>query len=316
MYDFAQVTKTMNGQTSQVSDEEKGAHPPYPGVSAQSTLQTDLAPRILEVSGVLQTTLEINELFALFASELARNLHFDGLYYDFPMAKIDIRLGQEEIHSCSYELTVATEKLGTVHFFRNSPFNDQELTTAENLLSALLYPLRNTLLYQQALQTAIMDPVTGVKNRTAMDSAVKREIELAGRQGAPLSFILFDIDHFKRVNDQFGHLYGDQALHAVAACAEHTIRESDMLFRYGGEEFLVLLSGTCLEGAELLAERIRIAIEKLQPQLECDIRMTISLGVVTLREEEDSAAVLARADEALYRAKKAGRNRVVTEETE
>jgi diguanylate cyclase (GGDEF)-like protein len=305
----------MNGQTSRVSDEQNGAHHPHPGVAARSTLQADLAPRILEVSGILQTTLEINELFALFASELARNLRFDGLYYDFPTANVDIRLGQEEIHSCSYELTVATEKLGSVRFFRNAPFNDQELITAENLLSALLYPLRNTLLYQQALRTAIMDPVTGVKNRAAMDSAVKREIDLAKRQEAPLSFILLDIDHFKRVNDQFGHLYGDQALHAVATCVEQTIRESDMLFRYGGEEFLVLLSGTCIEGAELLAERIRIAVEELRPKLEGDIRMTVSLGVVTLREGENSAAVLARADDALYQAKEAGRNRVVTEKT-
>jgi diguanylate cyclase (GGDEF)-like protein len=304
----------MNGQASRASEEQNSGQPPLADVTGASLSPADLAPRILEVSGVLQTTLEINELFALFASELGRNLNFDGLFYDFPIAKIDIRLGQEETHSCSYDLTVATEKLGTVRFFRSSPFNDQELITAENLLSALLYPLRNTLLYQQALQTAIMDPVTGVKNRTAMDSAVKREIDLAGRQGAPLSFILFDIDHFKRVNDQFGHLYGDQALHAVATCAEQTIRESDMLFRYGGEEFLVLLSGTSLDGAELLAERIRHAVEKLRPKLECDIRMTVSLGVVTLREEEDSAAVLARADEALYRAKEAGRNRVITED--
>jgi diguanylate cyclase (GGDEF)-like protein len=304
----------MNGQASRTSEEQNNGQLPLAEAAGTPLAPADLAPRILEVSGVLQTTLEINELFALFASELGRNLDFDGLFYDFPIAKIDIRLGQEEIHSCSYELTVATEKLGTVRFFRSSPFNDQELITAENLLSALLYPLRNTLLYQQALQTAIMDPVTGVKNRTAMDSAVKREIDLAGRQGAPLSFILFDIDHFKRVNDQFGHLYGDQALHAVATCAEQTIREPDMLFRYGGEEFLVLLSGTSLDGAELLAERIRHAVEKLRPKLECDIRMTVSLGVVTLREEEDSAAVLARADEALYRAKEAGRNRVITED--
>jgi diguanylate cyclase (GGDEF)-like protein len=89
-----------------------------------------------------------------------------------------------------------------------------------------------------------------------------------------------------------------------------------MLFRYGGEEFLVLLSGTSLNGAELLAERIRNAVEKLRPKLDCDIRMTVSLGVVTLREGEDSAAVLARADDALYQAKEEGRNRVVTEQAE
>ncbi len=307
----------MSGQTSRISDERKNPPPPPSGEAAGPVpTPADLTPRVLELAGVLQTTLEINELFALFASELGRNLRFDGLGYDFPTAKIEIFLGDQEIHSCSYELTVAAELLGTIRIFRNTPFSHEELITAENLLSALLYPLRNTLLYHQALRTAIMDPVTGVKNRAAMESALKREIDLARRQDAPLSFILLDIDHFKHVNDQFGHLYGDQALRAAAACVENTIRESDMLFRYGGEEFLVLLSGTCLEGANQLAERIRTAVEQLQPKLDCVIRMTVSLGVVTLREEEDATSVLGRADDALYEAKRSGRNRVVSESTD
>ena len=181
----------------------------------------------------------------------------------------------------------------------------------ENLLAGLLYPLRNTLLYQRAVESATIDPLTGVRNRAAMDSAMKREIGLALRHKTPLSVILMDIDHFKSINDRHGHLYGDQALKAVAQCAEQSVRESDMIFRYGGEEFLILLTGTDLSGAELLAERIRQNIETMSPQTDKAIQMTVSLGVTTLIQGDDINSLFQRMDNALYRAKDAGRNRTV-----
>ncbi len=305
----------MNGQTGTLSSSQKNFPAISPEVLAESTgVRHDLEPRILELSGLLQTTLEINELIAMFSSELSRNLKFDGLHYNFSNLNIEIKLGSQETHSCSYELTVAGDSLGSAQLFRNTPFTQRELTTAENLLSALLYPLRNTLLYQKALQSASMDPVTGIKNRSAMESAVKREINLAQRNQTPLSFIMMDLDHFKKINDRYGHLYGDQALHAAAQCAQDTIRESDLVFRYGGEEFLVTLNGTDLEGAALLAERIRQKIEQLRPNLDLDLKMTASFGVVSLRDEESAEQAFKRVDAALYQAKNSGRNRVVTTE--
>ncbi len=305
----------MNSQTLLQSADDPAHAPP---VQVMETAESDdnrrVAPRIVGLSGVLQTTLEINELIALFARELAEHLSFDGLSYHFSILKIDIHLGSECGNSCKYELMVAGERLGDIILFRHTHFSDAELVTMENFLSSLLYPLRNTLLYQQALQSAIMDPVTGVRNRVAMESAVKREIEVAKRQQVPLSFILFDLDHFKLINDRYGHLYGDQALRAVAKCAEETIRDSDMLFRYGGEEFLVLLSGTALAGATLLAERIRTNIERMKTIPDQDVHMTVSLGVVTLRDGEDAVNLFRRADEALYYAKGSGRNRTVSEQ--
>ncbi len=305
----------MTVQTDRLSSGQESFPPISPEVLEGKAKESQkLKPKMLELSGLLQTTLEINELIALFSSELGRHLKFDGLHYSFNNLDIEIKLGKKELHSCAYELTVAGEHLGSAQFFRNTPFSRQELITAENLLSALLYPLRNTLLYQKALRSASMDPVTGIKNRVAMESTVKREINLARRNQAPLSFIMMDIDHFKKINDRYGHLYGDQALYAVAQCAQETIRDSDLVFRYGGEEFLVTLSGTDLNGASLLAERIRQEIEQLQPKLDKKIRMTASFGVVSLRDEEDAEQVFQRVDDALYKAKKGGRNRVVTAE--
>ena len=171
--------------------------------------------------------------------------------------------------------------------------------------------LRNALLYHRALQTARIDPLTGVRNRATMDSAIHREIELARRHDTPLSVILLDIDHFNQINDQYGHLSGDQALKSIAQCADRTIRESDMIFRYGGEEFLVLLSGTDSDGAGQLAERIRENVERLNPHIHKSMNLTVSLGVAGMRNGDDSGALFKRADTALYKAKQQGRNRVV-----
>lgn len=301
----------MTNQMHHVSGNTKRVttHPSHPDLNQQT--QTRFASKILALSGILQSTLEINELLALFAKEIREFIQYDGLTYHFPTLRIDIRLGEQTASNCAYELVVAGDHLGDLNFYRSHPFQPSELDMIENLLAGLLYPLRNTLLYQRAVESASIDPLTGVRNRAAMDSTMKREIGLALRHKTPLSVILMDIDHFKSINDLYGHLYGDQALKAVAQCAEQSIRESDMIFRYGGEEFLILLTGTDLNGAELLAERVRANIESMSPQTDKAIRMTVSLGVTTLLEGDQINSLFQRMDSALYRAKDSGRNCVV-----
>ncbi|HEB94941.1 MAG TPA: GGDEF domain-containing protein [Sedimenticola thiotaurini] len=292
------------------SDDNVATHPANRGGS-QTAAQQPATSRILALTGILQTTLEINELMALFAKELGRFIAFDGLVYHFTSLDISIALGQQTGHSCEYRLIVSSEELGDLKLHRDHPFSREEMETAENLLAALLYPLRNALLYQRAVQSAMIDPLTGVKNRSTMKDSLVRAIELSRRQGTELSVLLLDIDHFKTINDRFGHLYGDQALKAVAQCADRSIRDSDALFRYGGEEFVILLSGTSLEGSLKLAERIRHNIERLHPLPDRDVSVTISIGVAMLQQDDDIDRLLERADTALYQAKSQGRNRVV-----
>lgn len=304
----------MTNQFQQVSGNLKRVtpHPAHPDNNKETHYR--FASKILALSGILQSTLEINELLALFAKEIRQFIKYDGLTYRFPSLKIDIKLGDQPVNNCAYELVVAGDHLGDLNFFRTYPFEDSELELIENLLAGLLYPLRNTLLYQRAVESATIDPLTCVRNRVSMDASMKREIGLAQRHNSPLSVILMDIDHFKAINDQHGHLYGDQALKAVAQCAEQSIRESDMIFRYGGEEFLILLTGTDLEGAQLLAERIRVNIQNLDPISDKGIQMTVSLGVTKLTAQDDSDTLFQRIDDALYRAKNQGRNRVVIDD--
>lgn len=305
----------MKNQMQHFSGDTKRVtpHPSHPDLNQETHYR--FASRVLALSGILQSTLEINELLALFAKEIRQFVKYDGLTYRFPSLKIDIKLGNQSAHNCAYELVVAGDHLGDLNFFRNYRFEKSEMEIIENLLAGLLYPLRNTLLYQRAVESASIDPLTGVNNRAAMDCSMKREIGLALRHQTPLSVILMDIDHFKSINDRYGHLYGDQALKAVAQCAGQSIRESDMIFRYGGEEFLILLTGTDLGGAELLAERIRQNVATMPPQTEKEIQMTVSLGVTSLRQGDDINSLFQRMDNALYSAKDDGRNRVVIDTT-
>ncbi|HIP52696.1 MAG TPA: GGDEF domain-containing protein [Chromatiales bacterium] len=266
--------------------------------------------KVLKLTDALQRDLELDELLRNFDRQLKDIIKWEGMRYHCSAIGIDLIIGREERHSCSYQLEIEDAHLGELRFFSATPFSEQRLKQLENMLCALVYPLRNAIKYYEAVRSAFRDPLTGAENRAAMDTALKREIELSRRQGAPMSVILFDIDFFKRINDEFGHSAGDEALRSVVRCTNESIRSSDLLFRYGGEEFLILLSYTGAEGAKLLAERIRKHIEQSCPMADGRIHLTISLGVAELHSDENAEGLIERADAALYDAKHAGRNQV------
>lgn len=270
---------------------------------------------IMELSGKLQTTLELETLIELFAQVMHSQFHYDSLNYCSSDTESDISYGKRRARNrLDYDLKVLDSDLGVISITRGRRFSESEISQIENLFAALLYPLRNALLYQTAIQSAFLDSLTGVKNRTAFDANFSREIEFNRRKQTDLSLIVMDIDFFKRINDQYGHAVGDQVLEAVANTVEQTIRSSDALYRYGGEEFVVVLNGTDMDGAKLLAERIRENIEKLRIKSLKDIAITLSLGVTVLREDDTAQTLFERADAALYSAKTNGRNQVVSDE--
>jgi diguanylate cyclase (GGDEF)-like protein len=164
---------------------------------------------------------------------------------------------------------------------------------------------------------AITDELTGLHNRRYLMQRLTAEIKRTTREQRPLACILFDLDHFKRVNDTFGHAAGDRVLQEVAATARRQCRESDILSRYGGEEFVVVLPGTDRRGARDTAERLRQAIQETSIVLNTGRTLSVSasFGVAVLDwnpgEREDVDMILLKcADDALYQAKAKGRNRV------
>ncbi len=153
------------------------------------------------------------------------------------------------------------------------------------------------------------DPLTGLTNRRWLDEVLRHEVERAKRYGASFSVVMIDLDHFKDVNDSFGHVVGDQVLVATAQALESATRMTDVVGRYGGEEFLVLLPNTALEQALVLAERMRSAV-RLMPVAFRSEPVTASFGVAQWMGEDTGVSLIERADEALYEAKSAGRDRV------
>jgi diguanylate cyclase (GGDEF)-like protein len=157
---------------------------------------------------------------------------------------------------------------------------------------------------------ALTDTLTGVPNRRALDEDLGRICHLANRHNESHSLILVDLDHFKAVNDTHGHLIGDQVLRMSADGLTRTLRNSDRVYRFGGEEFAVLLPHTDAPHAREAAERIRLALASLALDrlVGAPLCITASCGVATHLAGEGPEQWLARADEALYRAKQAGRN--------
>jgi diguanylate cyclase (GGDEF)-like protein len=163
-------------------------------------------------------------------------------------------------------------------------------------------------------RAALHDRLTGVYNRGVFDDRLAAEFAFAKRHGTPLSVLIFDVDHFKRFNDEYGHLTGDAVLVAIGQKVVQTVRVEDVAARYGGEEFGVIARGSTPEKAGILAERLRVAVESIRlPWGEGQLSVTISVGGATLEGPGsliEPSLLLAAADRALYEAKRAGRNRV------
>ncbi len=159
---------------------------------------------------------------------------------------------------------------------------------------------------------ATTDGLTGLTNRRAFDLLFRQEVRRGRRGDRPLSLVLFDIDHFKQINDRYGHLSGDEVIKAVAGMLSARCRASDIACRWGGEELLLLLQDCGLEKAALIADGIRQEIARMAVTTDGGpVSVTISAGVAEMSQAETEDGVLARADRALYSAKRAGRNRVV-----
>jgi two-component system cell cycle response regulator len=168
---------------------------------------------------------------------------------------------------------------------------------------------------QRLYASAVLDPLTGLHNRRHLDARLKSEFAFASRHMTPLSVLLIDIDHFKKINDTFGHPGGDAALRALSERLQRAVRTEDIVARYGGEEFAIIARGIETAGALLLGERVRETAASLRVQHDGKtIAFTISVGITTMTRErlfDSVASILKAADEGLYKAKETGRNRCV-----
>jgi diguanylate cyclase (GGDEF)-like protein len=188
----------------------------------------------------------------------------------------------------------------------------EQVEVAAALVEQGLTAYDNASLFTRVQNMAAVDELTGIANRRRFLETAERDVDAAARHGRPLAAMMIDIDHFKNINDTYGHPTGDDVIRIVAGRLAAQARRTDLLGRYGGEEFALLLPETATRTCRDLAERLRAAVADVPVQTRSGpLTVTVSVGIANrLPADADLGALLSRADEALYEAKKAGRNRV------
>ena len=242
----------------------------------------------------------------LIVKDLARDFRFKGL---------DIAAIQSKCFLIS-PLLVEGRVTGVVRIAspEADAFDSEDQRLLESLVSLASLALENAKLFEETEKLAITDGLTKLLLRRPLLERLEEELRRSAERSSKLGCILLDIDHFKSVNDTYGHPAGDEVLRAISGILRQSVREVDLLGRYGGEEFMVLLPETDLEGARLVAERIREAVAARPFRLKDDDKtITVSLGISVYPDAADGMEnLIQKADEALYYSKEHGRNRVTS----
>ncbi|MCI5074784.1 GGDEF domain-containing protein [Oricola sp.] len=221
------------------------------------------------------------------------------------------------LHAIVYSLAVSEVLQGTFSFDQppalNSPFGviHFESILFSMAVSIVMIFICHERKEQRYVHAASIDPMTGAHNRGTFFEAAGRLFERDRRAGAPCSLIMFDLDRFKTINDDYGHQFGDRILASFAETVRSSLRPRDLFGRYGGEEFVVVLPGTSVKTAALIADRILKAFAAANTFVEGQpVKATVSAGVAQAGEAQDLQQVIKAADQAMYAAKRGGRNRV------
>ena len=214
-------------------------------------------------------------------------------------------------------LIAGKECLGVLNLFKIAPnreFKDRDRFLAEMVARQAGVAIQNSRRYEEAQRLATRDSLTSLYNRRHLFELAAREFDRSRRYNRPMSAIMLDLDNLKKINDTFGHQAGDQALQTVAKICISTLRRPDLIGRYGGDEFIMVLPETTLTSASMVAERLRANIAKMPMMDEgAQVRLSVSLGVASLVPETRSLETLIdHADQAQYRAKQSGKNKVCT----
>ena len=256
-------------------------------------------PLLLERNEILLDTMRNLETKII---SLPSNVIMNGILVDFLPKELFI---QPILYKNAF--------LGIVLLASTEEFPKQMISYMKIINQELSLAFRNSITHEHMTQLAAIDPLTSLYNRRFGTIRLQEEFSRAIRSDAPLSVLMFDVDHFKTINDTYGHAIGDKVLVNISKIALSAIREGDILLRYGGEEFLCILPGASQTDAIQIAERIRMMIMDSHVQnRELEIRVTVSIGLTTYPNNDiyKSEELVKLADEAMYIAKNNGRNKV------
>lgn len=260
----------------------------------------------------LQTTSDVDELIRMFQQTLPQESVIRDIKF-IPAYQAPSTLPGATGHTYTLKLFAGDTFTGHLSIEYAEIPSSHTLQLVKEAAKTIAFPLHNALKYQDAVRKSEQDTLTGLKNRSGMDAALELASTAAERHEFALSLMMLDIDYFKQVNDIYGHLTGDKILQLLAELIRQSGRSHDQAFRYGGEEFLVLLQHTDIDGAFEVAERLRQVVELNDFGgiiEEKDLPVTLSIGVAELQTGENVQDWIRKCDRALYAAKQAGRNNV------
>jgi len=282
----------------------------------------DQEPRSMEWALVVYAGLNLGRVFVLSDGEnlLGRSSQAQVTLLDDEVSRIHARVTLRKTSGGDTELLLEDLQSTNGTFINARPvegacplLSGDRISIGTHVLKVVVMDGLERSFHETLLDQSTRDPLTGLGNRGATLAELQNRFDLSRRHGRPLAVIVCDLDHFKGVNDTYGHGAGDIVLAAFGERVRQNLRGTDLAGRIGGEEFLMILPETDMEGALLLAERLRSAIgDTSYPLADGTIQVTCSLGVAErLPEDRDGGTLLGRADGALYQAKRRGRNLVV-----
>lgn len=264
-------------------------------------------------AGTLYRYLDMEQLIDAFAKRLCSVVSIDALRFkNVPLGQSFDRQfpgadGQFE-HVLEFSVGGTESYLGSLVVVRHKQFLSVEVRRVKALVDALVGPLQNATMYLRACQSAYLDTLTGVRNRAALDHTLSQ----SPVHSASTVLMVCDVDRFKSINDNCGHKSGDKVLQQFAGILRSNTRKSDVVYRYGGDEFVLILNDNTLDGARDSAERIRKSIEQTTLYIDnACINLTTTIGLTGLKPGESLDEAFLRADAALLSGKKNGKNKVV-----
>jgi diguanylate cyclase (GGDEF)-like protein len=250
----------------------------------------------------LQTTLDVKQLINIFAIEVAKYLDFSGLYFKHADISATARGSRQAKSERQFELKLNGQFFGIITYAVNMPISIANFKVLTELHDLLINPLNNAVQYHQAMQLAMQDSLTQLGNRRSFDEQIKRTMAQACRRHTRAGLILSDLNKFKAINDNYGHDIGDNVLIQFAEALRQSVRDTDSVFRFGGDEFAIIVADATEQSLAVIEQRIYHAISR--DALLAKYNVTSSLGLAFMNRADNATSFFKRADNALYSQKR------------
>lgn len=294
-------------QTLNVLDNRFSPFNTYSTLSTDALVAETLTSTVFDKRQVLafmtklQTTLEVDELLNIFSIEATRYVDFAGLYFKSNHLNKALRGSRKAKKERRFDLRIGDEFIGTLSYGINAPISLTNYKVLQQLHLCLLHPLKNALAYYAAMQLAMQDALTGLGNRRYFDEQLKRAMHNANRHHSLVGLVLGDLDKFKEINDNYGHVTGDLVLKEFSNVLRQCIRDSDSVFRFGGDEFAIIVENANETALSIIENRVNLALTG--NALLTKYQLGCSIGSTFMTRADSETSFFERADEMLYRRK-------------